>query len=194
MHGEWIPIVAIVSVFSYLFLKRYLDHQARMEALRRGVDPNVIPPLSDRPGETARPAEVSSPRPPKDHRLSSMIWIAVGLAFMVAAFLSGSARGGPERGLAVAVWGMIPLAVGIARYAYHASVLEGEGDCHRRSAFTLIAVGISFIVCVTLSTGMIKGMERAMAVGVWGLIPLSIGVVMYIYSGMVKRERADRGE
>jgi cadmium resistance protein CadD (predicted permease) len=103
-----------------------------------------------------------------------------------------------ERATAAAVWGIIPIAIGAVRYAYEASRKEGEDpDCHRRSALVLMAVGASYVVCVSLSTGMIKGAERAMAVGVWGLIPFAIGVAMYIYSGMMRKERAEglrRGE
>lgn len=191
------PVTIVLIVFAYVAFTRYLRHRERMASVEMG-----IPPLEekaddqdgDTAGEKSPAARQRVVRAPRDHRLGSMVLIGIGISFMLAAFLSVSANKGVERGLSVAIWGLVPFAAGVARYAYHASVGEGEPDCYRRSAFTLIAVGASFIVCVTLSTGVIRGMDRAMAVGVWGLIPLAIGVVMYIYGGMVKREREASSE
>ena len=190
MHGEMVPILIVMTVFVYLGWRRYLAHQERLAAIQSGVDPKTILEQDEKEKTERRERAPSAPR---DHRLGSMIWMAVGLAFMVAGFFSVGMTKGVERGIAVGVWGLIPLAVGLGRYAYHTSAKEGEPDCYLRSAVTLMAIGVAYVICVTLSTGVIKGAERAMAVGVWGLIPFAIGVVMYIYGGMVRRERSGQG-
>lgn len=190
MPGELIPIIAVITVFSYLAWRRYLNHQERIAAIQRGVDPSTVV------GEVAKApkdAEVVA-KAPRDHRLASMIWIAIGIAFMIAAFFSVGMSKGVERGIAVAVWGIIPISIGAVRYAYEASRKRGEElDCYRRSAFVLMAVGISYMICITFSTGMLRGAERAVAAGVWGIIPLAIGVAMFIYSSMVRKEQAGQG-
>ncbi len=190
MHGEMIPIIAIITVFSYLAWKRYLNHQERIAAIQKGMDPMVIVEEN----EDAPKEKVKAPRPPRDHRLGSMILIAVGLAYMVAIFFSVGAYKGMERAIAAAIWGIIPLSIGAARYAHDASRSKmEEPDCHRRSAFVLVTVGLAYMICITFSTGMLRGPERAMAAGVWGIIPLAIGVAMFIYSGMVRKERSGQG-
>lgn len=191
MSGEMIPIIAIITVFTYLGWKRYLAHQERLAALQRGVDPRTVAGEDEK--EEKEKGKETSRRASRDPRLGSMIWIAVGLAFMVAAFFSVGMTKGMEKGVATAVWGIIPLTVGAVRYAYHASAGQEEPDCYRRSAVTLIAVGLSYMICVTLSTGMFRGAERAVAAGVWGIIPFAIGVAMFVYSGMVRKERDAQG-
>jgi cadmium resistance protein CadD (predicted permease) len=184
-----IPIIAIITVFSYLGWKRYLDHQQRLAALQKGIDPATIV-------EEKKPKEKASgaSRAPKDHRLGSMILIAVGAAYMVAVFFSVGAHKGVERAIAAAVWGIIPLTIGATRYAYHSSLREQEEpDPYRRSAFVLMAVGVAYMVCISLSVGMIRGAERATIAGVWGIIPFAIGMAMFVYSGMVRREREAQG-
>ena len=87
------------------------------------------------------------------------------------------------------------IILGVARYAYEASRPEDEEpDGYRRSAFILMTVGIAYMVCITLSTGMLRGVGRAVAAGVWGIIPLAIGVALFIYSGMVRKERTGQGQ
>jgi cadmium resistance protein CadD (predicted permease) len=186
-----IPIMIVMTVFAYLGWRKYLAHQERMAALQQGIDPaTVAVDEGEKPEEKAPRA----PRVPKDHRLSSMILIAVGAAYMVAIFFSVGAHRGVERAIAAAVWGIIPLTIGVTRYAYHSSLREGEQpEPYRRSAFVLMSVGIAYIVSITLSVGVIRGAERATIAGVWGIIPFAIGVAMFIYSGMVRREREAQG-
>ena len=191
MPGELIPIMIVMTVFAYLGWRRYLAHQERIAAIQRGVDPSKI---AEEVTKAPKGLE-EVVKQPKDSRLASMIWIAVGVAFMIAAFFSVGMSKGVERGIAVAVWGIIPISIGAVRYAYEASRKRGEElDCYRRSAFVLMAVGISYMICITFSTGMLKGAERALTVGVWGVIPLAIGVVMFIYSSMVRKERTGQGQ
>jgi len=191
MQGEMVPILIVMTVFAYLGWRKYLAHQERMAALQQGIDPATI---AVDEGKKPKEKAPRAPRAPKDHRLGSMILIAVGASYIVAMFFAVGAHKGVERGIAAAVWGIIPLAIGATRYAYHSSLREQEEpDPHRRSALVLMAVGASYVVCVTLSTGVIKGAERAMAVGVWGLIPFAVGVAMFVYSGMVRREREAQG-
>lgn len=188
MHGELVPILIVMTVFAYLGWRRYLAHQERIAAIQRGVDPSTIAE------EVAKAPKDIKKVAPRDHRLASLIWIAVGIAFMIAAFFSVGMTKGVEKGIAVAVWGLIPLAIGVGRYVYHTSVKPDEPDSPRRGAFTLVAVGIAYMICVAISTGIMRGAERAVTVGVWGLIPLAIGVVMFIYSSMVRKERAAQGQ
>jgi cadmium resistance protein CadD (predicted permease) len=189
MHGEMVPILIVMTVFAYLGWRRYLAHQERIAAIQRGMDPRTI--VEER-AETDRREKVS--RAPRDHRLGSMILIAVGLAYMVAIFFSVGAYKGLERAIAAAVWGIIPLSIGVSRFVYDStrSKMEAE-DGYRRTAFVLITVGIAYMICITFSTGMLRGPERAMAAGVWGIIPLAIGVAMFVYGGMVRRERSGQG-
>ncbi|GEM_PF-6615005 len=191
MPGEMIPILIVMTVFAYLGWRKYLAHQERMAALQRGIDPaTVVVDEEKKPKEEAPKA----PRAPKDHRLGSMILIAVGAAYMVAIFFSVGAHRGLERAIAAAVWGIIPLTIGVTRYAYHVSLREEEEpDCYRRSAFVLMSVGIAYMVCITLSVGMIRGAERATIAGVWGIVPFAIGLAMFVYSGMVRKEREAQG-
>jgi hypothetical protein len=66
-------------------------------------------------------------------------------------------------------------------------------DC-RLGSLVLIAIGSAYMVCIALSTGILRGVRRAVAAGVWGIIPLAIGVVLFIYSGMVRKERTGQGQ
>ena len=152
--------------------------------MQMGVDPQAI--LS----EEDKASQAKSARAFRDYRLGSLVLIAVGIAYMVAICFSVGVSQGLERAIVVAVWGIIPLSIGVAYYAYEASRLPEEApDNYRRAAFVLMTVGIAYMVCIAVSTGMLRGVERAMAAGVWGIIPLAIGVALFIYSGMVRKER-----
>lgn len=183
---EMVPIMIVMTVFAYLGWRRYLDHQQRMAALQKGIDPAAIV-------EEKKPKE-EAPRAPRDHRLGSMILIAVGASYIVAMFFAVGAHKGVERAIAAAVWGIIPLTIGATRYAYHSALREGEQpDSYRRSAFVLMAVGVAYMVCIFLSVGMLRGAERATIAGVWGIVPFAIGLAMFVYSGMVRKEREAQG-
>lgn len=189
MPGELVPILIVISVCAYLGWRRYLHYQERIAAIQRGIDPQAI--LS----EEGKASQAKSAKTSKDHRLGSLVLIAIGIAYMVAILLSVGVHKGMERAIVAAVWGIIPLAIGAARYAYEASRPKDETpDGYRGSAFVLVTVGLAYMVCIAVSTGMLRGVERAVIAGVWGLIPLAIGVALFIYSGMVRKERTGQGQ
>ena len=189
MPGELVPILIVLTVCAYLGWRRYLQHRERIEAIQRGIDPQTV--LSEAGKRSTKKGSQAS----KDHRLGSLVLIALGPAYAVAVFFSVGVYKGTERAVAAAVWGLLPLAIGAARYAYEASRTNDETlDRYRRSAFVLASVGIAYIMCITLSVGILRGAERAMAAGVWGVIPLAVGVGLFIYSGMVRKERRDQGQ
>jgi hypothetical protein len=189
MPGELVPILIVVSLCAYYGWRRYLSHQERIAAIQRGMDPQTVLSAAEKTSR-GKGSQAS-----KDYRLESLVLIAIGLAYTVAVFFSVGVYKGMERAIAAAVWGLLPLAVGAARYAYEASRTNDEApDRYRGSAFVLISVGLAYMICITLSVGILRGAERAVAVGVWGIIPLAIGVALFIYSGMVRKERTDQGE
>ena len=189
MPGELVPILIVMSVCAYLGWRRYLNYQERLAAIRRGLDPQTV--LS----EEDRASHEHSAAASRDHRLGSLVLIAIGLAYMVAILLSVGVHKGMERAIVAAVWGIIPLSIGAVRYAYEATRPPDEvPDNYRRSAFVLVTVGIAYMVCITLSTGILQGVERAVAAGVWGIIPLAIGIALFIYSSMVRKERTGQGQ
>jgi hypothetical protein len=189
MPGELVPILIVLTVCAYLGWRRYLQHQERIEAIQRGIDPQTV--LSEAGKRSAKKGSQAC----KDHRLGSLVLIAIGPAYAVAVFFSVGVYKGMERAVAAAVWGLLPLAIGAARYAYEASRTNDETlDRYRRSAFVLASVGIAYMMCITLSVGILRGAERAMAAGVWGILPLAVGVALFIYSGMVRKERRDQGQ
>jgi hypothetical protein len=189
MPGELVPILIVLTVCAYLGWRRYLQHQERMAAIQRGMDPQTV---LRKAGKASR--EKGS-RASNDHRLGSLVLIASGLAYAVAVFLSVGVYKGMEPAVAAAVWGLLPLAIGAARYASEASRPNNETpDRYRRSAFVLMSVGIAYMICLTLSVGILRGAERAVAAGVWGILPLAIGVALFKYSSMVRKERRDQGQ
>jgi hypothetical protein len=189
MPGELVPILIVLTVCAYLGWRRYLYHQERIAAIQRGMDPQTV--LS----EAEKTSRGKGSQASKDYRLGSLVLIAIGLAYAVAVFLSVGVYKGLERAVAAAVWGILPLAIGTARYAYEASRTNDEAhDRYRSSAFVLMGVGLAYMICITFSVGILRGAERAVAVGVWGIIPLAIGVALFIYSGMVRKERTDQGQ
>jgi hypothetical protein len=189
MPGELVPILIVLTVCAYFGWRRYLQHQERLAAIQRGMDPQTV--LSE--AETTSRKQGSQAA--KDSRPGSLVLIAIGLAYAVAVFLSVGVSKGLERAVAAAVWGVLPLAIGAARYAYEASRTNDEApDRYRSSAFVLMSVGIAYMICITFSVGILRGAERAVAAGVWGIIPLAIGVALFIYSGMVRKERRDHGQ
>lgn len=188
MPGELVPILIVLTLCAYFGWRRYLHHQERIAAIQRGLDPQAV--LSEE-GNAAKEVGFKGSR---DHRLGSMVLIAIGLAYMVAILFSVGVYRGIERAIIAAVWGIVPLSIGAARYAYEASrPKDEEPDRYRSSAFVLMTVGIAYMVCITVSTGMLRGIDRAVAAGVWGIIPLAIGVAMFVYSGMARKERMGQG-
>lgn len=187
MPGELVPILIVISLCAYFGWRRYLSHQERIAAIQRGMDPQTVV------SEENNASRGEGSKTAKDSRLGSLVLIAIGLAYAVAVFFSVGVSKGMERAIAAAVWGMIPLAIGGARFAYEASRRTDEpSDRYRSSGFVLMSVGIAYMLCITLSVGVLRGAERAVAAGVWGIIPLAIGVALFIYSGMVRKERTTR--
>ena len=183
MPGELVPILIVISVCVYLGWRRYLNYQERLAAIQRGIDPQAILSEEDK---TSQGKSVTAPR---DHRLGSLVLIAIGIAYMVAILFSVGVHKGMERAIVAAVWGIIPLSIGAARYAYAVSRRKDEApDGYRRPAFVLVTVGIAYMVCIAVSTGILRGVERAVTTGVWGIIPLAIGIALFIYSSMVRKE------
>jgi hypothetical protein len=189
MPGELVPILIVLTVCAYYGWRRYLQHQERIAAIQRGMDPQTVP------SEAEKTSRKKGSQASKDYRLGSLVLIAIGLAYAVAVFFSVGVYKGLERAVAAAVWGVLPLAIGTARYASEASRTNDEApDRYRGSAFVLMSVGIAYMICITFSVGILRGAERAVVVGVWGVIPLAIGAALFIYSGMMRKERTDQGE
>ena len=189
MPEELKSILTVLAVFALIGWLSYLKHRERLAAIQRGVDPQAV--LS----EEDKASQEKSAKAPKDHRLGSLVLIAIGIAYMVAILFSVGVHQGMERAIVAAVWGIIPLSIGAARYAYEASrPQDAAPDSYRASAFVLVTVGIAYMVCIAVSTGILRGVERAVAAGVWGIIPLAISVVLFIYSGMVRKERTGQGQ
>jgi hypothetical protein len=103
-----IPIVYLI--LSYRRRRRLLElhHQERMAAIERGME---IPPL---------PAERTAPNRTRSELLPGLIWLLLGLALTAAMHQLGAAQ--EVEGLAV--WGLVPTAVGVAYLIYY--VLEGR--------------------------------------------------------------------
>jgi hypothetical protein len=189
MPGELVPILIVLTVCAYLGWRRYLQHQERIAAIQRGMDPQTA--LSGAEKASRQKGSQAS----KDYRLASLVLIAIGLAYAVAVFFSVGVYKGMEHAVAAAVWGLLPLAIGAGRYAYEASRTNDETlDRYRSSAFVLASVGIAYMICIALSVGILRGAERAVAAGVWGIIPLAVGVALFIYTSMVRKERGDQGQ
>jgi hypothetical protein len=189
LAGELVPILIVLTVCALIGWMRYLRHQERLAAIQRGSDPQAV--LS----EEDKASQEKSAKASKDYRLGSLVLIAIGIVYMLAILSSVGVHQGIERAIVAAVWGIIPLSIGAARYAYETSrPQDAAPDYYRGSAFVLMTVGIAYMVCIAVSTGMLRGVERAVTAGVWGIIPLAIGVVLFIYSGMVHKERTGQGQ
>src|SRR5437899_719980 len=112
IFGTLIPILITMSVCALIGWMRYLKHQDRLAAVQRGIDPEAI--LS----EEEKGSQEKSAKASKDHRLGSLVLIAIGIAYMMAILFSVGVHTGMERAIVAAVWGIIPLSIGAARYAY----------------------------------------------------------------------------
>jgi hypothetical protein len=64
---------------------------------------------------------------------------------------------------------------------------------YRLGGLVLIAIGLAYAVSVSLSVGVFKGMERAVAAAVGGLLALAVGTALYAYeASRTNDEAADR--
>ncbi|OGG43223.1 MAG: hypothetical protein A3F84_21545 [Candidatus Handelsmanbacteria bacterium RIFCSPLOWO2_12_FULL_64_10] len=61
---------------------------------------------------------------------------------------------------------------------------------YRLPGLVWIAAGVAFAVCAALAVGLTRGAERALTVGIWGVIPLAVGVAFFLYGMTVRREQA----
>lgn len=99
MPGELVPILIVLTVCVYFGWRRYLQHQERIAAIQRGMDPQTVLSAEQKMSR-GKGSQVS-----KDYRLESLVLIAIGLAYAVAVFLSVGVYKGLERAVAAAVWG-----------------------------------------------------------------------------------------
>ena len=102
MIEHWIPIVAIVvsvggtfTVVIFALYYNYLKRQSQSREILAAIEKGI---------------EVPFPPPRKyNRRNQGIFWIAIGLALIIALGVStGEAQ--------VAVWGLIPLAAGVAAF------------------------------------------------------------------------------
>ncbi len=96
---DLVPITLFVGLFGWLVARQhYRTYETiQMAAMQRGM-------------------AVTPPTPPCDRELVATVLIAIGVGFAVASFVSTLL--GPDAGfraaVAVSVWGLVPLLVGLA--------------------------------------------------------------------------------
>lgn len=112
IFGTLIPILITMSVCALIGWISYLKHKQRLAAIRRGIDPQAV--LS----EEDKASQEQSAKASKDHRLGSLVLIAIGIAYMVAILFSVGVHKGMGRAIVAVVWGIIPLAIGVALFIY----------------------------------------------------------------------------
>lgn len=118
-----IPIVAIVMGIGIGMLTVFLNyrkrkemfalyHQERMAAIEKGIE---LPPLPE-----AFFGEDRKPRSPHRGMAVGLVWLFVGLALLVALFFN-------DEGM-VALYALIPVAVGLAYLIYYFAVGKKEAE------------------------------------------------------------------
>jgi hypothetical protein len=105
--GHLVPITLIAGLFAWLILRRHYLTQQRIQlaAIERGL--------------------LSLPTPVKsDLRKTAWVLIALGLGFAIAIHvsLSFAPHFEAETPFAISVWGIVPILVGVAQWAYHCRV------------------------------------------------------------------------
>ena len=129
--GLFIPIIAIIMGIGigmlaiYLgYLKRkhifVLYHQERMAAIEKGIE---CPPWPER--LLADDAAPSSPSP-RRHLLKGLVWLFIGLAATVAVYATFD--------LSHALFGLIPIGIGLAHLIYYAVEGRREAEAAERTA------------------------------------------------------------
>ena len=115
MGPEMIPIVGIIASFSgmalIIFLVLFYNHKKRqtqsreiLAAIEKGIEVPFPPPVK------------------KNYRNQGLIWTAVGIALFVGIWFSSNEIAG-------AIWGLLPLLVGVAFLLIHyLERKEGEDD------------------------------------------------------------------
>ncbi len=118
-----IPIVAIVMGIGIGMLTVFLNyrkekemfalyHQERMAAIEKGID---LPPIPE-----AFFAEDSKARSPHRGLATGLVWLFIGLALLVALFFNHQGT--------VALYALIPVAVGLAYLIYYFVVGKQEAE------------------------------------------------------------------
>ncbi len=111
-----VPISFIAGLFTWLILRRrYRTLQAiQVAAIERGV--------------TTVPSVAAS-----DSRKTAWVLMALGVGFSIATYVSVSAVPGHglDAPLAVSVWGLVPVLVGVALWAHHRRVHRANADTAR---------------------------------------------------------------
>jgi uncharacterized membrane protein HdeD (DUF308 family) len=121
--GLMIPIIAIIMGIGIGMLAIYLRyrkrkevfafyHQERMAAIEKGIE---CPPWPDR--LLADEDAPSSPSP-RRHLLKGLVWLFIGLAATVAVYATFD--------LSHALFGLIPIGIGLAHLIYYA--VEGRRE------------------------------------------------------------------
>lgn len=121
----WIPFLAIplgigmiitLMVLLHRAKIRELDqrHRERMAAIEKGLDPGYFGAATE--SAEARPAGLPGADQPRRYLLRGLVWLGVGVAFVIAA--------GPVTGNWAALPGWIAAAVGGAYVVYY--MMEGR--------------------------------------------------------------------
>lgn len=105
-----IPIVLVILNYRKRQRLMELYHAERMAAIERGME---IPPL---------PAEILGGPRSRSTLLPGLIWLFIGLAFLVG--LQGSAESFFAGFGGRWIWGLVPTAMGLAYLIYH--LIEGR--------------------------------------------------------------------
>jgi hypothetical protein len=111
-----IPVVAIVMGIGIAMMALWIDfqkkskllelhHKERLLAIERGIDVPALPPEFFDNGRQRRRGG------PRNDLVRGLWWLLVGLAFSAAMWVNH----GPER----AVWGLLPIAAGVAHLLSH---------------------------------------------------------------------------
>ena len=126
-----IPIIAIIMGIGIGMLAIYLGyrkrkqifafyHQERMAAIEKGIE---CPPWPDRLlADDAAP----SPPSPRRHLLKGLVWLFVGLAATVAVYATFD--------LSHALFGLIPMGIGLAHLIYYAVEGRREAEAAEQAA------------------------------------------------------------
>ncbi|MBC8344980.1 MAG: hypothetical protein ISR82_07125 [Candidatus Marinimicrobia bacterium] len=99
--GQIIGLFSVLGVFGMIswvfwvgYKEKQLHHEQVLAAIEKGAD-IPIPPIKER-----------------NYRNQGLIWLFVGLAFLIAIWISSGMIQG-------AIWGLLPIAIGIALLLIH---------------------------------------------------------------------------
>jgi hypothetical protein len=108
-----VPISFIAGLFTWLVLRRrYRTQQViQVAAIERGLA--TVPPVAA-----------------SDSRKTAWVLMALGVGFSIATYVSVSAvpHHGLDAPLAVSVWGIVPVLVGVALWAHHRRLHRAPAD------------------------------------------------------------------